>query len=731
MERARQQYLDAGDQYFSQQKYDAALIEYRNSVKQDPAFGEARRALAETYFKLGQPERGFKEYMRAADLLPDRADVQVRAGNLLLLSGQFDGAKQRAEQVLAKHPKDVSAQVLLGNALAGLQDIEGAFAQVEEALSLDPKNSVAYGSLAVLELTRGNHDRAEAAFLQAVKLSPTSSTPKLALGNFYWSTGNFGRAETALKEASALDAKDPLPRRALALLYLTNRRPADAEPHLQALAQDPTDAPAAVMLADYYTLVGKPDRAKATIESLEKARGESAATRLRMARLAYEEGDRKGALEIVERVLASEPNQFDALMLHGRWLLLEGRSAEALMRGKAAAAGRPKSAAAHYLMGASMAARGRSDLALGEFTQVLTLNPYATAARVEIARIYMEDGATEAALRVAEEARRIDPNSGPAQLAHARVLLLRRDFRRAEPVVRSLAAAYPKSAQTHALLGAWHLLKDDSKNARVAFERAAAIDGKLPEAVAGLVRLDIADGRTAEAKARVERISKENTSPDMLMLAAATYLAAGATSDAEAALKRVLEISPTHMEAYAMLGRLYIAQNRTDAAAARLTGGSNPSVGEATMAALLSQVRGNQADARQRYQQILKDYPRAPVAANNLAWLYATTGEQLEDAARLAQTAYEEMPRNAQVANTLGYVYLKKDLPSLAVAPLEQSVARAPANPTYQYHLGLAYAGTRQFSRARTAFGRALELDPDGPHVQEIRTALAALPIES
>jgi Flp pilus assembly protein TadD len=185
------------------------------------------------------------------------------------------------------------------------------------------------------------------------------------------------------------------------------------------------------------------------------------------------------------------------------------------------------------------------------------------------------------------------------------------------------------------------------------------------------------------------------------------------------------------MEAYSMLGRLYIAQNRTDAATARLTGGTNPTVGEATMAALLSQVRGNQADARQRYQQILKDHPRAPVAANNLAWLYATTGEQLEDAARLAQTAYEEMPRNAQVANTLGYVYLKKDLPSLAVAPLEQSVARSPANPTYQYHLGLAYAGTRQFSRARTAFERALDLDQNGPHVQEIRTAIAALPVES
>ena len=733
MERARQQYLESGDRYFAQQKFDEALIEYKNAVKADPAFGEGRRALAETYFKLGQPERGFKEFMRAADLLPDRADVQVRAGNLLLLSGSFDEAKQRAEAAIAKNPKDVGAQVLLANSLAGLQDMDGAFTQVEEALTLDPKNSIAYSSLAVLELSRGNFEKAETAFLQAVKLNPSSSIATLALGNFYWSTGDMARAETALKQAAALDTtKDPMPRRALALFYLTTRRAEQAEAPLQALAaEDPSDGRSALMLADYYTMMGKPLRAKETIEQLEKVRGESPATRLRVARLAYASGDKAEAVDIVEGVLATQPNQFDAILLRGRWLLEEGQSAEALLRARAAIAVRQNSAAAHYLAGTAQLARGRSDLALGEFTQVLQLNPYATAARVELARIYMEDGATEAALKIAEEARRVDPTSGAAQLAHARVLLLQRDFKRAEPLVRAVSTNYPQSAQAQALLGAWYLLKNEPKAARAAFERASALNARLPEAIAGLVRLDIAEGRTAEAKARVDRDIKTETSPDMLMVAAATYLAAGAVADAEATLRRVIEIAPTNMEAYTMLGRLYMAENRTSAANQRQTGGTDPTVGEATMAALLAQVRGNQKEARERYQAILKTHPRAPVAANNLAWLYASEGENLEEAVRLARTAYEEMPKNAQVAHTMGYVHLKKDLPTVAVIPLEQSVARSPANPVYRYHLGLAYVGTRQFVRARAEFERALELDPNGPHAAEIRTAIANLPAEA
>ena len=40
-------HFDAGNRYFDQKKFDEAVIEYRNAVKYDTKFGEAR-------FKLGQ-----------------------------------------------------------------------------------------------------------------------------------------------------------------------------------------------------------------------------------------------------------------------------------------------------------------------------------------------------------------------------------------------------------------------------------------------------------------------------------------------------------------------------------------------------------------------------------------------------------------------------------------------------------------------------------------------------
>src|ERR1700741_711578 len=74
---AKRGYLESGNRYFDQKKYAEAIIEYRNAIKLDPSFGEARRRLAICYLQTGDALNGVREQVRAADLLPDRVDVQI------------------------------------------------------------------------------------------------------------------------------------------------------------------------------------------------------------------------------------------------------------------------------------------------------------------------------------------------------------------------------------------------------------------------------------------------------------------------------------------------------------------------------------------------------------------------------------------------------------------------------------------------------------------------------
>ncbi|HKC57587.1 MAG TPA: tetratricopeptide repeat protein, partial [Vicinamibacterales bacterium] len=154
-EALKRQYLSSGDAYVAQHKYADAIIQYRNAVQEDDHFGEARFKLASAYIRFGDGTRALAESVRAADLMPEDIEAQLQAANLLLLSGRFADAQDRAKKVLDRNPHELRATIALGNALAGLKDLDGAVEQLEEAVRLDPTRAGTYTNLATLELGAG------------------------------------------------------------------------------------------------------------------------------------------------------------------------------------------------------------------------------------------------------------------------------------------------------------------------------------------------------------------------------------------------------------------------------------------------------------------------------------------------------------------------------------------------------------------------------------------------
>jgi Flp pilus assembly protein TadD len=146
-----------------------------------------------------------------------------------------------------------------------------------------------------------------------------------------------------------------------------------------------------------------------------------------------------------------------------------------------------------------------------------------------------------------------------------------------------------------------------------------------------------------------------------------------------------------------------------------------------TLSGMILQLQNKPAEARAKYEKVLAIDSRAPVAANNLAWIYAETGGNLDIALQLAQTAKGQLPERPEVNDTLGWLYYKKGLATLAVPPLRESVKSDPKNPIYQYHLGLAYAKNGDTANARQALTQALSLKPNFEGAEDARRVLASL----
>ena len=728
--RSAQSFLDRGNAYLAKGNVDAAVLEFRNAVDKDPTFVAARLKLGEIYLKQGNGAGALAEYVRAADLLPNDANAQLKAGSLLLMAGRAEDAKARADKALAIDPKNTEALVLRANALAGLSDIDGAIALIQQAIALDPAAS-RQANLGVFQFTKGRHKEAEAAFRQAVATDPKSVLAQLSLAQFFWATGRMAEAEPAFKAALALDAGNVAANQALATFYVASGRASEAEPYFKKVAHG-SDAPAAKLaLADYYINVKRNADALAVLEQLSASPRAWALARSRMAALHYSDGKTADAHREIDEVIAKQPSNAEARVIRGRFLLAEGKPDQALADAEEAVKVDPRSVDAHYLHGSVHQASGDVDAAAKSYAEVLRLNPRATAAQVKLAGIDLQRGRLIAATEVADEALRREPGSLEARLILSRSLLARREFDRAATVVRELQEAFPQVGAAHVEAGLLAMRRGDRAGARAAFEKALSLDPDLVEPLTALAALDLMEGQGDLARARFEeRLKTTPGNSAVLVGAAKTWGASGDEKKAEEFLRRAIDADASNFDAYTLLAQLYVPQRKLDQALAeydKLAARQPGAVGPPTMAGLVLEAQGKPEEARRRYEDVVEKYPKAAVASNNLAWMYATRGEQLDRALQLAQSAKDQMPDQPDVNDTLGFVYIKKQLGSLAVPHLQRAIEARPAEPVFYYHLGLAYAQAGNKAAARQALERALGLKEDFGGADDARKLLKTL----
>src|SRR4051812_16752094 len=198
--KVKAQAFGRGNQYFAKEQYKEAIVEYRRAIQADPNFGDARAKLGEAYLKTNEVAAAYQQTVRAADLLPNNNEVQVRAGNLLLAAAKFEDARSRADKVLTKSPQDADALVLRANALAGMKDLDGALTELEKAAAADPQRGIIRSNIGAIQMAKGSAADAEAAFRKATEISPNAPLTRVAYANFLLANNRPADAEVELKK---------------------------------------------------------------------------------------------------------------------------------------------------------------------------------------------------------------------------------------------------------------------------------------------------------------------------------------------------------------------------------------------------------------------------------------------------------------------------------------------------------------------------------------------------
>jgi tetratricopeptide (TPR) repeat protein len=186
--------------------------------------------------------------------------------------------------------------------------------------------------------------------------------------------------------------------------------------------------------------------------------------------------------------------------------------------------------------------------------------------------------------------------------------------------------------------------------------------------------------------------------------------------DAEASFKKAIEISPEDLKAYEHLARYFATTGRLREAIDTYESAVTVRPNTAQIHHLLGvlyELAGNREKAMENYEVAIRNAPNLGEAKNNLAYLYADSGVNLDRALDLAQEAKALLPDNANAADTLGWVLLKRGVPAAAISYLKEAEAGTePGSATLgivRYHLALAYEASGDAPAAISTLQRALE----------------------
>lgn len=643
--------------------------------------------IGECEWSLDHQPESLNAFLKAAELDPENTTAQIHLAQLFLAAGAPDRALAFAEIVLSHDPGNLDAMTADAQAYAFLGNIPDATTRFEEVLQRDPGRVDAAVTLAQIYETTGNDAQARNVLLTAVAHSPNSTPLQLALGQFEEEQGRANQAEAAYRRAVSLqdDANTNL---RLAQFLERSARIPEAENVLRKVDRLRPAKPYA--LADFQLLSGKGTDASrqyldllmrhdsAPSDGKDKAAAALAARAIesKLAQASSTSGTKRDqALQEARTALGTHRAALGETMtsvLAAEMALVQGDANASATLARAAVDTHSDSPSAHYVLGLALSHLGKNSEARAEWEKVLEDSPEFVPARLSLAELSLGENDLAGAEKMVVPVVRQEPANLAALKLFARVLIAQKDFGAANSIAMRYEVIDKTSPEPHLLLGEAALAEHRLAYALIEFEQAVLLDPDSTEAMDGLVRVYRQGTITRPMLRQMEHSATTPPASSTLMeLAGRLYEQHGWTDDAARCFRAALQLDPKRASAAIQLTALESRAGHEEAASSSAAGTS------VSNSLLLSAVRAgdakNNAAAIREYEAAISKGDSTGVAANNLAWIYAEQGTNLDRALQLAQSAREANPVNPAVTDTLGFVLLRRHEYSMALAELKRA----------------------------------------------------------
>ena len=744
-EASKRRLLEAGNKYYQSGKYREASIIYSKVIQKDPKYGEAYYSLSLNEIKAGRYGDALRALRRASELQPENEDAHTRLGDLYLALYLSDPARfkqfltemeQLADKLLRANPSSYTAIRMRGFQMSAQGNYSEAVSYFRRAIALKDADPALRLGLVQAINANGQPELAEQTAREFIAKDKSYGP----LYDFIYVLKIGGKqvdeAEKILLQKLNNNPKAELYYVDLSLHYMRNGQREKMEAALTHLIDNSKDFPRGPMIAgDFYLRSAFFQLSEAAYrKGLESRPGDRRIYEKKLVELMLTQGRKQEAVQLADKLLGEDKDDPEARALRAM-LRLQGATPQELAAAtaelEAVMSRMSENPVVRFNLAEAYLATGKIDQAVVQLQEALRMRPNYLPAKLVLARIYLEKKDYPRALAVADDVLRILPRSQHGRMIRIAALLGQRDLKNARSEVNAVLSFQPDLPDAVFLSAMIDLLEQKFPDAERGFRRLMQVAPQDTRGIRGLVETLLATNRNQQAMDTLELELKKTNDPRAIRLTIATVAIrqkdyGRATSELQTLLKQ----SPDSPDLLLRLGGVYRQSGRFEEAMQffRKARELNPNDPYPLLEmALFYDQTGKRQEAKPIYEEILRLSPDNPVALNNLAYLMADTWQELDQALTYAQLARQRMPENEDIADTLGWIYIKKNLSDEAIQIFRNLLVKRPDHVTWRYHLAMALFQKGDRIQAKRELEMALKGKPTADEDGKIRSLLARI----
>jgi Flp pilus assembly protein TadD len=744
---ASQRYVSNGNKYFSQGQYKEASILYRRALAKDLRSPDAWYRLGLVNARLGELPEARKDFSRAMELDPANPDAVVQLGDLDLAFYLLDppggrvylaDLKEITGRILKRDSRSFDGLRFSGNIALALNDTAGAILKFQQANLVKPDQPEL--TLTLVQTLFAARRNEEAERLASAQLDRQKTFAPLydALYVHYMRANQVELAEQVLERNIANNPTRAAGLIQLAFHYFLLHRQPDARAVIERLTSDPKTFPDGRLDAgDFYVRVHEYQAAlvhfaEGELRSFPKNSRKARVYRKKMAEVLATEGSRDQAEKIIAGLLKDDSKDPEAIALHATLLLASGDPKQvqaALAELQPLIAKMPRNATLHFNLGRAYMGVNR-DKAREQLEAALRLDPHHAAAKLAWAELALEDSQPARAIQAASEVLSEDATNLAARLIRARALVSSAEPEKARKELATALQMDPASKEAREQLAELDFREHRYKDAEEGFR--ALILANDSRGNLGFLRAQIAEGQFEPAiQFATDQVKRAPGLSEPRLALAETLLAAGKSIPAAAQFQILIDQDrngPRSSALYLQMGEAKLSGGDIPGAAAAFQTARQLAPSQARPVldlALLYDRTGRSEQARKEYETVIQLQPENATALNNLAYLEAEEGLDLNGALAHAMRARQKLPGDLDVQDTLALVYIRKNLTNEGIRMLRDLVSRKPDSAPFHLHLALALYQKGDRSWAKRELQTALRHQPSAKEQNQIKELLA------